>query len=131
MNRSKVNDLQHRIDSLQRDIADKCSTRFARKGVFIITDYRGDNEKEQDCALKIIMRLQDVIDELEKLVDVGEPTIEDVYQHEAEHSGFKSGEVVLLEGMIVNSYDRVSTVAVHTSPGVVIMVSNKLIYHKD
>lgn len=74
--------------------------------------------------------------EAHKLLEkaVPHPDIDDVYQHEAEHSGFKSGEVVLVEGIIINSADRVSTVAVHhlpTSPGAVIMVSNKLIYHKD
>lgn len=62
------------------------------------------------------------------------PNIEDVYQYEAEHTGFTEGEKVLLECTIISSADRVSTVAVHhltASPGEVIMVSNNLIYHKD
>lgn len=62
------------------------------------------------------------------------PNIDDVYQHEAEHSGFKSGDAVLVEGIIVSSADRVSIVAVHhlpVIPGEEIMVSNNLIYHKD
>ena len=62
------------------------------------------------------------------------PNIEDVYQHEAEHSGFIEGEKVLLECTVISSADHVSTVAVHhltTSPGEVIMVSNNLLSHKD
>ena len=62
------------------------------------------------------------------------PNIEDVYQFEAEHSGFEDGEVVLVEGIIVNSADRVSTVVIHhgtDAPSEVIVVSNNLIYHKD
>ena len=61
------------------------------------------------------------------------PNIEDVYQYEAEHSGFTAGEQVLLECTITSSADRVSTVAIHhltATPGEVIMVSNNLIYHK-
>ncbi|MBQ8238914.1 MAG: hypothetical protein IJZ39_12315 [Oscillospiraceae bacterium] len=62
------------------------------------------------------------------------PNIEDVYLYEAEHSGFTAGEKVLLECEMLGSADYVSTVAIHhltASPGEVIMVSNKLIYHKD
>lgn len=62
------------------------------------------------------------------------PNIEDVYQYEAEHSGFTAGETVLLECTIISSADHVSTVAIHhlvAAPGEVIMVSNKLLYHKD
>lgn len=62
------------------------------------------------------------------------PNIDDVYLYEAEHSGFKEGETVLLECTIISSADHVSTVAIHhlpTTPGEVIMVSNNLIYHKN
>lgn len=62
------------------------------------------------------------------------PNIDDVYQHEAEHSGFKSGEAVLVKGIIVSTTDRVSIVAVRHLPVIPseeIMVSNNLIYHKD
>jgi hypothetical protein len=62
------------------------------------------------------------------------PNIEDIYMHDAQHSGFKEGETVLLECSIISSADHVSTVAVHhipATPGEVIMVSNNLIYHKD
>lgn len=74
--------------------------------------------------------------EAHKLLSTAEehPNIEDVYQHEAEHSGFTAGEKVLLECEMLGSADYVSTVAVHhltASPGEVIMVSNKLLYHKD
>lgn len=62
------------------------------------------------------------------------PNIEDVYQYEAEHTGFTAGEKVLLECEMLGSADYVSTVAVHhlpVIPGEEIMVSNNLIYHKD
>lgn len=62
------------------------------------------------------------------------PNIEDVYQHEAEHSGFTDGEKVLLECEMLGFGDRVSTVAIHhgtDTPSEVIVVSNNLIYHKD
>lgn len=62
------------------------------------------------------------------------PDIDDVYQYEAEHTGFTAGEKVLLECEMLGSCDHVSTVAVHhltASPGEVIMVSNKLLFHKD
>ena len=71
-----------------------------------------------------------------KLLETAEshPNIADVYQYEAEHSGFTEGEKVLLECSIISSADHVSTVAVHhltATPGKVLMVSNNLIYHKD
>lgn len=62
------------------------------------------------------------------------PNIEDVYQYEAEHSGFTEGDKVLLECEMLGFGDRVSTVAIHHgtgSPSEVIVVSNNLIYHKD
>lgn len=62
------------------------------------------------------------------------PNIEDVYQYEAEHSGFTDGEKVLLECTVVASSDHVSTLSVRhleAVKGEVIMVSNNLIYHKD
>ena len=62
------------------------------------------------------------------------PNIEDVYQHEAEHSGFAEGEKVLLECTLVATSDHVSTLSVRhlaAVKGEVIMVSNNLIYHKD
>lgn len=74
--------------------------------------------------------------EAHKLLKTAEshPNIEDFYQYEAEHTGFTEGEKVLLECTVIKSADRVSTVAVHHLTGggcEVIMVSNKLIYHKD
>ena len=82
------------------------------------------------------LKLVEPMKQAYKLLETAEehPNIEDVYQYEAEHSGFTDGEKVLLECTIISSADRVSTVAVHhlpTSPGAVIMVSNNLIYHKD
>lgn len=62
------------------------------------------------------------------------PNIEDVYQYEAEHSGFTEGEKVLLECTVVASSDYVSTLSVRhlvSVKGEVIMVSNKLLCHKD
>ena len=62
------------------------------------------------------------------------PNIEDVYQHEAEHTGFTEGEKVFLECTVVATSDHVSTLNVHhlaAVKGEVIMVSNNLIYHKD
>lgn len=62
------------------------------------------------------------------------PNIEDVYQDEAEHSGFTEGEKVLLECEMLGFGDRVSTIAIHhgtASPSEVIVVSNNLLYHKD
>ena len=62
------------------------------------------------------------------------PNIEDVYQYEAEHSGFTAGEKVLLECTVVATSDHVSTLSVRhlaAVKGEEIMVSNKLLYHKD
>lgn len=62
------------------------------------------------------------------------PNIEDVYQYEAEHSGFREGDKVLLECEMLGFGDHESTVAIHhgtASPSEVIVVSNNLIYHKD
>lgn len=62
------------------------------------------------------------------------PNIEDVYQYEAEHSGFIEGEKVLLECEMLGFGDHESTVAIHhgtASPSEVIVVANNLIYHKD
>ena len=62
------------------------------------------------------------------------PNIEDVYQYEAEHSGFRDGDKVLLECEMLGFGDHVSTVVIHrstASPSEVIVVSNNLIYHKD
>ena len=62
------------------------------------------------------------------------PNIDDVYQYEAEHSGFTEGDKVLLECTVVATSDHVSTLSVrHLAAvrGEVIMVSNNLIYHKD
>ena len=62
------------------------------------------------------------------------PNIEDVYQYEAEHTGFTEGEKVLLECEMLGFGDRVSTVVIHhgtASPSEVIVVSNNIIYHKD
>lgn len=47
---------------------------------------------------------------------------------------FKEGETVLLECSIISSADYVSNVAVHhltATPGEAIVVSNKLLSHKD
>lgn len=62
------------------------------------------------------------------------PNIEDVYMYEAEHTGFTKGEKVLLECTVVATSDHVSTLSVRhlaAVKGEEIMVSNKLIYHKD
>ena len=62
------------------------------------------------------------------------PNIEDVYQYEAEHSGFTEGEKVLLECKVVATSEHVSTLSVRhlaAVKGEEIMVSNNLIYHKD
>ena len=74
--------------------------------------------------------------EAHKLLENAEehPNIEDVYQHEAEHTGFTEGEKVLLECTVINSADHVSILSVRhlaAVKGEKIMVSNKLIYHKD
>lgn len=62
------------------------------------------------------------------------PNIEDLYQYEAEHSGFRDGDKVLLECEMLGCGERVSTVAIHCgtgSPSYVIPVPNNIIYHKD
>ena len=62
------------------------------------------------------------------------PNIEDVYQYEAEHSGFTAGEKVLLECEMLGFGNNVSTVVIDRgtdSPSEVIVVSNNLLYHKD
>lgn len=108
-----------------------------RKALLFAIDFTGGiASHEPERLSESEQKLGTPMWEAHKLLSTAEehPNIEDVYQYEAEHSGFKSGDVVLVEGMIVSSADRVSTVAVHhlpTSPGAVIMVSNNLIYHKD
>jgi hypothetical protein len=62
------------------------------------------------------------------------PNIEDLYMYEAEHSGFRDGDKVLLECEMLGFGDHVSSVVIHhgtASPSEVIVVSNNLIYHKD
>ena len=62
------------------------------------------------------------------------PNIEDVYLYEQQHTGFTEGEKVLLECEMLGFGDRVSTVVIHhgtDAPSEVIVVSNKLLYHKD
>lgn len=62
------------------------------------------------------------------------PNIEDVYQYEAEHCGFTEGEKVLLECEMLGFGDHVSSVVIDRSPDFpseVIVVLNKLLYHKD
>lgn len=62
------------------------------------------------------------------------PNIEDVYMHDAQHSGFTAGEKVLLECTVAATSDHVSTLNVRhlvAVKGEEIMVANNLIYHME
>ena len=61
------------------------------------------------------------------------PNIEDVYLHDAQHSGFTAGEKVLLECKVVATSDHVSTLAIRHLAAVKgeVLVSNNLIYHME
>lgn len=62
------------------------------------------------------------------------PNIEDVYMHDAQHSGFTAGEKVLLECTVAATSDHVSTLSVRHLAAVLgeeIMVSNNLIHHME
>lgn len=62
------------------------------------------------------------------------PNVEDVYLHDAQHSGFTTGEKVLLECTVAATSDHVSTLSVRhlaAVKGEEIMVSNNLIYHME
>lgn len=62
------------------------------------------------------------------------PNVEDVYLHDAQHSGFTEGEKVLLECTVVSTGARFSTLSVRhlaAVKGEQIMVSNNLIYHME
>lgn len=82
------------------------------------------------------LKLVEPMKQVHQLLETAEPhpNIEDVYQYEAEHTGFTEGEKVLLECTVVASSDHVSTLSVHhlaAVKGEEIMVANNLIYHKD
>ena len=82
------------------------------------------------------LRLLEPMKEAHKLLTNApqHPNIEDVYLHDAQHSGFTAGEKVLLECKVVATSDHVSTLAIHhlvAVKGEEIMVANNLIHHME
>ena len=75
-------------------------------------------------------------DALKRQVEEAEahPNIDDVYLHDAQHSGFTAGEKVLLECSVVATSNHVSTLSVRhlaAVKGEEIMVANNLIHHME